>query len=350
MDISEVNLYRVTPRQLRPLLIEVLEAGLVPMVTSDPGMGKSDIFRSIFKEFRLWMIDQRVSTMQETDLTGLPRFENGFAQFAPFLDVFPIQGISKIPEGYDGWAVFFDEMNSGERNVIAATYNVILDRLIGQHHLHEKVILAAAGNLETSRAIVNEMGTAMQSRLIHFELQVSFTDWLEDYALPNNFDPRIISFLSQYPSKLMDFTPDHKNKTFSCPRTWSFMNRLIKGKEVTDSRVPMYAGTISAPMAAEFAQYTKIFANIVTLRDVLSGPDTCPVPGDNSLKWATICMLMEHVDEKNYDALTKYTERFDSTMQIVFFRAVQIRKPELRHHPAFIRNMSTLSKYMHGRI
>ena len=58
----------------------------------------------------------------------------------------------------------------------------------------------------------------MQSRLIHFVMEVSFTEWLEDVAIKEGYDSRLIAFLSMYPKYLMDFRPDHQEKTFCCPR------------------------------------------------------------------------------------------------------------------------------------
>jgi MoxR-like ATPase len=93
------NLYRCTPRQTRAFVKEILEAGLVPFVQSSPGMGKSTIMRSIAKELNLKLIDHRLSTSAPEDLSGLPRFnEQGFAEFVPFADLFPVEGMT-IPKG-----------------------------------------------------------------------------------------------------------------------------------------------------------------------------------------------------------------------------------------------------------
>ena len=99
-----------------------------------------------------------------------------------------------------------------------ASYKIMLDHMVGMNKLHECVFKGAAGNLQSDRAIVNPLSTAMQSRVIHLKMEARFDDWLRDVALPQNYDSRIIAFLSMYPSKLMDFRPDHEDETFSCPR------------------------------------------------------------------------------------------------------------------------------------
>jgi len=66
------------------------------------------------------------------------------------------------------------------------------------------------------------------------------------------------------------------------------------------------------------------------------------------MKWATVSMLMEKVDAKNFSALAKYMSRFDLTFRVLFFRSVLVRNPEFRNLSAFHENMLTLSRYLHS--
>jgi hypothetical protein len=346
--MSDTNLYRCTPRQLRSFITDALYANLVPFVQSSPGVGKSSIMNLVANDLHLQMIDHRLSTSAPEDLSGLPRFdENGQARFAPFADLFPLKS-SAVPKGKEGWMLFLDEFNSSAKTVQAAAYKLILDRMVGQYHLHEQCVITAAGNLATDRAIVNNLSTAMQSRVIHLELDVVFEEWLYDVALKEKYDSRIIAYLSQYPSKLMDFRPDHNEKTFCCPRTWEFMNRLIKDQPVTEAKAPLYAGTLTSGVAVDFITFTQVYQNIVKIDQVIRDPHGTPVPTDNNSKWATISHLMEGVDELNFDPLATYASRFDLSFRILFFRAVMVQQPHLRNHPAFRTAMGALSKYLNG--
>lgn len=341
-----MELYRCTPRQVRKFVTECLYAGLVPFVQSSPGMGKSSIMRSIADELQLKMIDHRLSTSAPEDLSGLPRFNgSGHAEFVPFADLFPLEG-QKEPDNKQGWMLFLDEFNSAAKSVQAASYKLILDHMVGQHRLHDKCVITAAGNLSTDRAITNPISTAMQSRVIHLEMEINFDEWLYDVALAQNYDTRIIAFLSQYPSKLMDFRPEHNEKTFCCPRTWEFVNRLIKDNEVTDETAILLAGTITSGTAVDFVQFTKIYKNLISIREIMADPENCVVPPDPSGKWAIISHMMEKTTEKNFGDLTTYANRFSIDFRILFYRFVMVRHPELRQHPAFAKAMSELSRYL----
>ena len=48
-----------------------------------------------------------------------------------------------------------DEFNSALPSVQAACYKLVLDRMVGQHHLHKKCFIVACGNKETDNAIVD---------------------------------------------------------------------------------------------------------------------------------------------------------------------------------------------------
>lgn len=343
---TNVGIYRCSPRAIRKYIVKCMLANLVPFIQSSPGMGKSAIVGSIAVEYSLKLLDVRLSMADETDLNGLPRFtEDGYAQFVPFKDQFPLEG-DELPEGCEGWLLFLDEFNSANKQVQAAAYKLILDRMVGMKKLHPQVRIVCAGNLSSDRAITNILSTAMQSRLVHLEMELSFDDWLEDVALKQSYDKRIIGYLSEYPSKLMDFRPEHQEKTFCCPRTWEFMNRLIKDEVVHDSDTVLYAGTITSGTAADFVQYTKLYDDLIPASEILTDPENCRLPDDNSKRWATVSSMMEVMKPDNFDKMAIYANRFPSTFRILFFRSAMIRMPEVRNQKAFTDAMQSLAKYM----
>ena len=350
--MSEILIHRGTPRQIRRWVLKCLTKGLVPFVQSSPGMGKSSIMRSIAKELSLKCIDHRMSTSAPEDMSGLPRFtEDGFAAFAPFAELFPLEGMDlPVVNGkeMDGWMLFLDEWNSAKKEVQAASYKLILDKMVGQRNLHSNVVICAAGNLATDRAIVNALSTAMQSRVIHLEMITDFDEWLYDVALLEDYDPRIIGFLSMYKSKLMDFDPKHNEKTFCCPRTWEFMNALIQGEEVIDADAALYAGTITSGVATSFIQFCQIYKDLITVEQILKDPDDCRIPSDTSGKWAVITAIMEKINEDNFEDLARYVSRFSLDFKVLFFRSVMVRTPELRNHKSFASAMQSLAQYLKG--
>lgn len=342
--MSDLSAYTCTPRQIRKHVIRCMQAGLVPFIQSSPAMGKSAIVRSIAEEYGLELIDHRLSTSAPEDMSGLPHFSDGKASFLPF-DTFPTEN-QELPAGKQGWLLFLDEFNSATKMVQAAAYKLVLDKMVGQFKLHPNVVIVCAGNLTTDRAITTAVGTAMQSRLIHLEMDLDLKEFLEDVAFPQRWDSRIIAFLSYKPSMLHDFKPDHNDKTFCAPRTWEFMNKLIKGNPISDEDAALYAGAITSGVAVDFIQFTKVYESIPKLNDIVKDAEHTPVPGDSATRYATITHLLEYIEDKNFDPISLYVDRLPSEFRVLFYRGLLIQKPELKKHSAFRRALVTLSKYL----
>lgn len=340
----------VTPREARRCVERCITAGVVPFTTSSPGMGKSSIVRQIAEDYGMILIDHRLSTSAPEDLSGLPRFtKDGRAEFAPFADLFPLEG-DKVPDGYNGWILFLDEFNSASKSVQAAAYKLILDHMTGQKKLHERVAIVCAGNKATDRAIVNALSTAMQSRVVHIEMEVSFDEWLEDVALPQKWDERIIAYLSANRTKLMDFDPEHNEKTFCCPRTWEFVNKLLKG---TSGPIPpedtvLYAGTITSGVATSFVQFTNVYREMITVREIVKDPENARLPNKQDLAWAVVTSLTTQTDMSNYREVFKYVNRMEMTFQILFYRAIGKSLPQLNTTPEWRDAAIKLGRYVYS--
>jgi hypothetical protein len=344
--MSSLTAYKCTPRQIRKHTVRCIQAGLVPYIQSSPAMGKSSIVKSIADEYGLELIDHRLSTSAPEDLSGLPKFTTqDTATFVPF-DMFPVAG-RPLPKGKQGWLLFLDEMNAANKSVQAAAYKLILDRMVGQQHLHPNVAIVCAGNLATDRAIVNPLSTAMQSRVIHLLMELKFEDFIADVAHPYGWDWRIIAYLSYRQAHLHDFRPDHNDLTFCSPRTWDFLNKLIKGHEVVEEDAALYAGTITTGVALDFIQFTKVHDKLPKLADIIRSPDTTPLPEDTPTKFSTTSYLIEHVDNDTFEPVATYINRLSAEFRILFYRGLMIRQPKLREHPVFRKSLLELSKYLH---
>lgn len=327
------RMFTVTPKKAQEEILACISVGLTPLLTSSPGLGKSSLVHQIAEDYGLKLIDLRLSQCTPEDLQGFPMRTGDKATFTPF-DIFPIEG-EEIPEGFNGWLLFLDELTSATKPVQAAAYKLILDRQVGSFRLHPNVAIVAAGNKATDKAVVNQMSTALQSRLIHYELEPSKDDFLE-HGYKVGFDHRVLGFVTYMPNKLMDFRPDHHDTTFACPRTYEFLSRLVKGQEVDEKMGPRVAGAIGEGTAVEFITFAREYDRLPKFRDVTAGPITTPVPSEASTKYATMSMLVSSVDEKTIEPVIDYVKRFDVEFQIVFVRGLHSRMPTLRHkNPKF---------------
>jgi len=321
----------IKSKNLPDALIKILQAGKVPVIKASPGVGKSQIVADVAKKYKLKLIDMRLSQYDPTDMNGFPTTANGRSNYCP-PQLIPIES-DPVPEGYNGWLLFLDEINSAPVSVQAAAYKLVLDRMIGDHNLHESVAIVAAGNLDTDKAITNRMGTAMQSRLVHLNMAVDHKSWL-NWAHSKGIDHRITSFIEFRPELLHKFDPKHSDDTFPCPRTWEFLSDIMKDtEEFTEVDVAIAAGTVGEGAAIEFNGFVGIYENLPSIDQIKADPKNIPIARDMSVRYAISGLVAHEVDETSITVLKDFVERLPAEFQLLTWRTAIKVNPTLMNTP-----------------
>lgn len=327
----------VNIKEAHDAIVKIMKSKLVPMLVGSPGLGKSDLTNGIAEEFNMKLIDFRLAQCDPTDLLGFPHIdkETGKASYVP-MSTFPLEG-DELPPGKDGWILFLDEMSHADRSVQKASYKLILDRMVGERKLHPKVAIIAAGNLDTDNAFTEEMSSALKSRMVHLELRLDSTLWLE-WAVDNDIDHRIISYIRFKSQNLHRFDPESVDKTYPCPRTWEFASRLIKNETKIDKQLmTILAGTISQGAATEFRTFTKIYKDLITVPEILKDPKGATVPKDPPILYALTGSIANYADKDNMDDLVTYITRMPIEFQVVTLRDMIKRDGSLLRNPAVMK-------------
>lgn len=326
-------MHELNQNQLADAIAHILRYDLVGFISGSPGIGKSDIVKQVARRFNLKVIDVRLAQSDPTDLQGMPNINGEKVRFVPPAQ-FPLED-DEIPEGYEGWLVFLDELNSAPPAVQSASYKVLLDRMIDMKKLHPRVRLIGAGNKETDRAITTRQGTANQSRLIHLSLRADPDAWL-DWANLNGIDHRIISFIKFRSNLLHKFDPNHDDHTFPCPRTWFFLSKLIKDVHEKDFDVVMsaiMAGTVGVGASTEFKAFTQIYNELPTIEEIIESPTTWNVPKEPSKQYAITTLISHNAEEDTIEPLIKAIQRLPKEMALLTMREIHQTKEHLKRHP-----------------
>lgn len=317
------------------MITAAIKANITPMLHGSPGIGKSDIYRQIADSYNLLVIDLRLSQCDPTDLSGFPQIDlaRQKAGYVP-MDTFPLEG-EEPPPGYSGWLLFLDEANSCPKAVQAASYKIMLDRMVGQKKLHKHCAVGAAGNLITDGAIVEEMSTALQSRMTHIELMVDHMEFIE-WAQLNSFDHRITDYIGFKPGAIYTFSPDHTDHTYACPRTWEFANRLMKFTDISSpDLLPLLAGTLSEGVAREFLGYCKIYQTLPKIAQIKANPESIAVSTEPSVLYAITGSLAHNMDKDNCEPVLKYVTRLPEEFQIICLKETVRRNKKMLEVPAY---------------
>jgi len=326
----------VTLPDARVMIERCIRANLVPNLLGSPGCGKSALIHQIAEEFNLKVIDLRLSQCEPQDVLGFPNIDEGRnkAGYVP-METFPIEGDElpinpKTDQKYSGWLLFLDEANGADTSTTKASYKLINDKMVGVNHLHKNVAIVCAGNLVTDNALVEEQGTAMQSRLVHMVMKVDPEAWLV-WARANGIDYRITSWIEFKPSELFKFDPENDDLNFRSPRTWDFTSRLIKGiTELTPLDRILMAGTISETGSSAFYAYTKVFEDLPTAKQICAAPMDIQVPREPSTSWALTGALGQYATADNIEPIMKYVNRIPKEFQIVAMKEIARQTPKLK--------------------
>ena len=317
------------------------KCGLVPMVVSEPGVGKSSMFANIADKFELLLIDIRLSQCDTVDLNGFPDIntQQGIAKYIPF-DMFPTEDTElpinpKTGRPYRGFLLFLDELTHAEIPVQKAAYKLILDKMVGMKKLHKSCSMAAAGNLITDNSFVEPMTPTTQSRLVHIQLKVDAKSWLKWAVDEGDIDHRILSYINYKEDNLMAYDPMHTDMTFACPRTWEFASRVLKHiPEVTRKDKIAIAGCIGVGIASDFVAFCQIYEDLITVDDIAANPSGVRVPDQPAILYALTGTIAHKMDTTNVDALMLFLSRIKGEFQMITMKSVVKRKPELMSNPA----------------
>lgn len=329
----------LTSRDLVEAIKVDLETGIVPFIKGSPGIGKSAMIKNIAKEANLFPIIVHGSMLEPTDINGFPDVGGEYARFKTF-EMFPTTGM-EVPAGYVGWLLFLDEINSASVETQSAMYSVVLDRKVGQAHLHEMCFIVAAGNLKTDNAIVNTQSSAMTSRMVNYEMMFDPTTFLEDVVDAQGWDHRVAAYLHWKPENIHQFDPGKAEDPYACPRTWDFVQRRMatQGASYNNKHAHNRAaaeGLVGQAIAREFIAFINTFGQIPTTDSVIADPISIPVPTNRGLQFATIMQLRRDVEEPTLQDIYTYVERFDPEFRIIFLRGIVQEKNIPRSHPVIM--------------
>lgn len=265
-------------------------------IWGQPGIGKSEIVAEVAKEQNRPLIDIRLPLMEPTDIRGIPylrevKVYNKDGELVrdelnvPLTEkIFQWSTPSDLPTDEGSRAlVFFDEMSAAPPSVQAATYQIILNRRIGNYIMPNEVAIIAAGNRVKDKGVAYNMPMPLANRFTHLTLEADKDDWME-WAIQHRVHKDIVGYIGFQGGDLNQFTPNSESYAFATPRSWYFASELIQeiGPEgkLVDTSLPsdvlgdMVKGTVGEAIGIKFMTYRAQAANLPQARDVLSGKVT----------------------------------------------------------------------------
>jgi hypothetical protein len=340
MSVSNSSATVVKSHQLIRTLSVCAKARRPAFTWGSPGIGKSDVHRQTARKLGARLIDVRASQLDAVDTRGVPyitqRDGNSVTRWA-----IP----EMLPTGDEPVLMHFDELNAAPQSVQAALYQLFLDRALGDYVLPSNVLLFASGNLESDRAVVNRLSTALANRFVHFQLAVDNEAW-EQWALGADVHEAVISFLRYKPDLLHKWDPRSIEKAQPTPRTWEYASDIYRACEADNDvglELPLMTGTLGSAVGTEFAGFLQIFRTLPDPDSIIMAPTQAPLLEDVAVNWALCGALAKRATRGNIDRIIQYAERMrDSAhsgpeFMTCLVRGASLRHPEITSTRGFIR-------------
>lgn len=287
-----------------------------------PGIGKSDLIRSIAQHRGIQLIDKRLSQSDPTELKGfpMPNSKKGVMEFLPD---------GELPTNGEG-ILFLDELPNAAPAVQAPAYQLVLDRRLGSYQLPDGWLIVAAGNETKHRSHTYNLSMALASRFQHIRMAPDIEDWMT-WAIDNDVSPVTRGYLRFRPANL--FTDDFKGVelAFPNPRAWVKADEIAADKTLDPVvRTEMLIGTIGEGCAVEFEGFARAEAELPDIKEILAKPDRAPVPDQPAMCYAVIAHLEGLVSTKNFKTLLTYVGRMPKEFEVVFVHACVSRNKPLQ--------------------
>ncbi len=320
------------PSELFSALNGLIDVRLPAFIWGSPGIGKSEIVAQVAesratpkKPYELR--DVRLGLMDPTDIKGFPCPEpakNQMRWLPP--DFLPTKGSGLL---------FLDELTTAPPAVQAASYQLVLNRKVGNYSLPPGWDIVAAGNKESDRAVSHRMSTALANRLIHLHLEPDLDEWVA-HAMDKGIHEHRIAFLRFRSNLLHVFDPNTKTHAFPSPRSWFFLDKIAQGAGLKGQvEYDVLKGTVGEAAATEYTSFIRVIRDLPTIDEIRVNPDGTPVPESPATLYALTTMLSMATTESGYSRLMQFVSRMPREFQVVYIRDCLQRVNKIKFDPAY---------------
>lgn len=185
---------------LKTLIIN--KVPVTPMLWGPHGVGKSSVVKQIGAELGYRVLILTLSQKEAVDVSGV--------LYTHYDEALKMSVTSSHPPDWFADAcvngkliLFLDEFNMARREVLNASFQLVLDRSLNNKMVADTVFIICAGNPEDDRYDVTPLSESLRDRLMHIQVTSDAPSWLQWAEAPGSpIDPQVISFIKSVPSAL----------------------------------------------------------------------------------------------------------------------------------------------------
>jgi len=302
------------------------------------------------------------SIREPTDFAGLPVIRPSGVSFEP------PRWAKRLHEAGEG-ILFLDEISTAPPAVQAALLRVVLDRVVGDLELPEKVWIVAAANPPEQAAGGWELSLPLANRFCHLPWRCELDDWANGMLtgwptpdvkkLPEGWQELIpvkralvTSFLKTRPELALQIPESEALQGRAWPsfRSWTMAATTLAGaasiKAPLDVEGLLVCGLVGDGAGGEFLHWVRNL-DLPDPRQVLRNPDAVKIPETGDRQFALLSgvasVVINNLTQENWDAfwalVARYIQAKAADVTFVFAKAVisaSHKRPNAETNPLLV--------------
>ncbi len=322
------------------------------MLWGPPGIGKSQSLKTIKKLVeeatgkKVVITDVRLLLFNPVDLRGIP-VPDANREYAKWLkpQIFQMDDSDDVIN-----ILMMDEISAAAPSVQAASYQITLDRKVGEHKLPDNCYIICAGNRVQDKSVAYKMPKALANRLTHFEIKSDLDDW-KQWAIGHGIDSKIIGYLNFKPSNLYHFDATSDDNAFPTPRTWEMADTYLRVFGDLNEAYNCIAGCIGIGVAGEFKRYCQVYTQIPSVDDIMAGKkvDYATAADINYALASAICSRAAKASDEQLSNIVTYIYGMQKEFSILTMKDMLLipdLKSKILKLPASMQWVSKYQKYI----
>jgi len=344
-DSALTDRVTLTPTEAKDMIVGMYKCGnheMTPFLIGSPGCGKTSAARAAAVELRNTYPDFHYveinPTMPADEVGGIPELirKEGHATRTDY--AMP----SWFPRKEDNpdWRgiICLDDGKQGDKLMQQTLANLILARNLRGHALPEGAMIIGTGNRVEDKAGVTKTLSHLANRIFEVHVAVDPEAWINDFAIPNNLRPEIISYIMADKSKLDMFDPNAERPATS--RSWERMSKHINYLDTLNGpntaavrnkfAQAVLAGEIGMGEATKFWAFCDRFGKMPDWQKLVADPDNADIDFPLDIQYAVAVTIGQNLNANNLGNALKYIDRIGPDLTTLAVKLGMKYNPQLK--------------------
>ena len=284
-----------------------------------PGIGKTDLCKQIAEQHKLDFITEVATTLEPTDLKGLPAIVKGEADYRPY------GFLRALIKADRPTLVLIDDLGHAGPEVQKAIMHLVLARSVNDKKISDDVAFVAATNDIGQKAGVTGIISPLQNRFFQIKVEVDPTAWCS-WAILNNVAAPIIGFVRSTPQLFADWVPPTGIEATCTPRSMKMLSDLL---QAGGNDMFTFMGCIGQKIGIQFRSYLELLEELPSIDKIIANPDGAEVPAETDRLYGICAALAFKQDEEDWKKIIRYVKRLPDEFQVLCVTDASNRHPEL---------------------